>query len=137
MGTDVNVLDKNPVSMPVSGSVVSSQVGSSKKEQAPVGQDVSEFVRPAGPEVNPNLSQEEKELGIEVKSERPNLTPGHQELGVDHAGPHVPVSLSPSGKVLLPMSEEEAEKQLKTGQDDDSGKWLARLIKKIIKVMGL
>ena len=35
------------------------------------------------------------------------------------------------------MSEEEIADKLKTGRDDDSGKWLAGLIGKIIRAMGL
>lgn len=111
-------------------------VGSVSKETGPVSPNLSEFVRPSGPEASPNLSQEEKKLGVEVKSDKPNLTFEHKELGVDHAGPHVPVPSSPSGKVTMPMSEEEIKDKLKTGQNDDSGKWLAGLIQKVIRAMG-
>lgn len=136
MNDNTKVLDQNPVSVPVANNVVQPQ-GSLSKEKAPIGPNLSEFIRPAGPEGSPNVSKEEKAAGVEVKSDKPNLTFEHKELGVDHAGPHVSVPTSPSGKVTLPMSEEEVTAQLKTGQDDDSGKWLAGLIRKVIKVFGL
>lgn len=109
-------------------------VGSVNKEVGPIASPVSEFVKPT--EAEPQISQELKESGVEAKSDRPDLTFEHKELGVDHAGPHVPVATSPSGKITMPMSEEEVADKLKTGQDDDSGKWLAGLINKVIAVMG-
>ena len=136
MSNDTQVLDQNPGTpqAPVQPVV---PVGSVSKETGPANVNLSEFVRPAGPEGSPNVSEEEKEAGVEVKSDKPNLTFEHKELGIDHAGPHVPVSASASGKVSLPMSEDEVIDKLKTGQDDDSGKWLSKLIQKIMKVMGL
>lgn len=109
--------------------------GSVNKETSPVGASDSEFIKPS--EAEPRINQELKESGIEVKSDKPNLTFEHQELGVDHAGPYVPVSSSPKNKITMSMSEEEIEDRLKTGQDDDSGKWLAGLLQKIMKVLGL
>ena len=113
----------------------SAPAGSVNKETGPVGAPDSEFIRPS--ETEPQINQELKESGVEVKSDNPDLTFEHKELGVDHAGSHVPVPSSPSGKVTMPMSEDEVTDELKTGQDDDSGKWLAGLIRKIIKAMGL
>lgn len=108
--------------------------GSVNKETSPVGASDSEFIKSS--ETEPQIGQELKESGVEVKSDKPDLTFEHKELGVDHAGPHTPVSSFPSGKITMPMSEEEVEDRLKTGRDDDSGKWLAGLIQKIIKAIG-
>lgn len=108
--------------------------GSVNKEVGPVVVSDSEFVKPS--EAEPQISQELKESGVEAKSDKPNLTVEHRGL-VDHAGSHTPVSTTPSKTIQYPMSEEEIEKQLKAGQDDDSGTWLAGLIKKIMKVLGL
>lgn len=130
MNDNTKVSDQNPVSgiqvQPIA------PVGSANKEAE---SDLSEFIRPVGSEVSPNLSPEEEKAGIEVESNKPELTPQHKELGIDHAGPDIPVPSSPSGKVTMPMSEEEVVDKLKTGRDDDSGKWLARLINKVIAVM--
>jgi hypothetical protein len=115
---------------------VQNPVGSVNKEVGPVSSAMSEL-RPAGSEVSHEISQELRDIGVEEKQDRPDLTDEHKELGVNHAGPHVPVPTRHSGKVKLPMSEEEIESKLRTGQDDDSGKWLAGLVKKVIKVMGL
>lgn len=110
-------------------------VGSVNKEVGPIVSPVSEAVKPTDAE--PQISQELKDLGIEAKKDEPNITLEHKELGVDHSGPYAPVPTSSSGNVILPMSEKEIESQLKTGQNDDSGKWLAGLLQKIIKAMGL
>lgn len=134
MGTDTNVLDKNPVSVPVSGNQVQPQMGSLNKEKVPIGQNLSEFVKPTDTE--PQINQELKDLGIEAKKDEPNITDEHRGV-IEHAKQFTPIPLSPSGKVSLPMSEEEVAEKLKTAQDDDSGKWLAGLIQKIIRVLGL
>lgn len=112
-------------------------VGSVNKEAGPVPATppISEFVKPTDAE--PQISQELKDIGVETKSEKPDLTSEHKELGLDHAGSNITVSTQVSTPVKLPMSEEEITDRLKTGQDDDSGKWLAGLIQKIIRVMGL
>lgn len=131
MNDNTKVLDQNPVS----GSQVqpSSPVGVASKEVGPIPSIVSE-IRPAGTEVKHDISKESAELGVKEIQDRPDLT---QVVDIQHAGPSVPVPSGPAGKVLLPMSEEEIGSQLKTGQDDDAGKWLARLVKKVIAVMGL
>jgi|WetSurMetagenome_2_1015567.scaffolds.fasta_scaffold712647_2 hypothetical protein len=109
-------------------------VGSVNKEVGPINALALEFVKPS--EVEPQIDQDLKELGVEAKKEKPDLTSEHKEVGIEHAGSHISVSTVPSGKVTLPMSEEEIAEKLKTGQDDDSSKWLAGLINKVIAVMG-
>ena len=109
-------------------------VGSVNKEVGPVVSSVSESVKPTDAE--PRISQELKDLGIEAKKDEPNIAGEHRDF-IDHAKQFTPVSSSLSGKVTMPMSEKEIESQLKTGQNDDSGKWLAGLLQKIIKAMGL
>lgn len=104
-------------------------VGSANKEVGPVGATTSEFVKPS--ETQPQIDQDLAELGVEAKKDEPNIADEHKDF-IDHAGPHAPVPSSLSGKVAMPMSEEEVADKLKTGEDDDSGKWLAGLIRKII-----
>lgn len=118
---------------------VQSSTGSANKEMGPVGSSASQLteLQPAGAEVSHNISQELKDLGVEESKDKPDLTREHNQIGVSHAGPHVTVPSGASGKVSLPMSEEEINKQLKIGRNDDSEKWLARLIQKIIKAMGI
>ncbi|MDO8583428.1 MAG: hypothetical protein Q7R51_02765 [bacterium] len=108
-------------------------VGSANKEMAPVKSPVSEFVKPTDTE--PQISQELKDIGIEAKKDAPDITHEHQGI-VEHAKQFSPVSASPAGKVTMPLSEEEVADKLKSGQDEDSGKGLAKLIDKVIKAMG-
>ena len=136
MNDNTKVLEQNPT---VNQASVGNQVpvqptGNILKEQAPIGQNLSEFVRRTGPEVTHAISKESAELGVKETSDRPDLM---QVSDIRHAGPSVPVPSGPSGSVKLPMSEEEVKAQLETGQDDDSGKWLSKLIQKIMKVMGV
>lgn len=113
----------------------SASVGSVNKEAGPVAPPVSEFVNPTDAE--PQISKELKDLGIEAKSDRPDLTFEHQELGMDHAGSNIAPVIQSSTPVKLPMTEEEIADKLKAGESDDSGKWLAGLVQKIIKALGL
>lgn len=109
-------------------------VGSVNKEAGPVDATVSEFIKPS--ETQPQIDSELKEIGVKEVKDKPDLTFEHKELGVDHAGSNITVSTQPSVPVKLPMSEEEIADKLKTGQDDDSGKWLAGLLQKLIKAFG-
>lgn len=120
-----------PVKTPISNGV-SSPVGSPNKETGPVSTPISELAS----EKEPQISQELKDMGVEEKNDRPDLTDKHKGL-VHHAGPHVAVPTNSSGKVILPMSEEEITSQLKSGQDDDSKKGLAKLLDKVRKALGL
>lgn len=120
---------------PIPAVAPSAPVGTINKETGHIASPVSEFIKPT--EAEPRISQKLKESGVEVKSDKPDLTFEHKELGMDHAGPHVPVSILPSSSIQYPMSEEEITDKLKTGQNDDSGKWLAGLLQKIIRVIGL
>jgi hypothetical protein len=129
--SDAKVLDQNPISSPIVNNLSQPQVGSLNKEKPGGGQNLSEFIKPAGPEISPNLSAEEKNAGVEAKSDNPNLTSEHKDL-IDHAGSSIPVPTISSNSIQYSMSEEERKKQLKTGQDDSSGKWQAWLINKVI-----
>jgi|WetSurMetagenome_2_1015567.scaffolds.fasta_scaffold00523_20 hypothetical protein len=108
-------------------------VGSANKETGPVtASPAPEFLKPS--DVEPQISQDLKELGVEAKKDEPDI--GDKQKGViEHAKQFTPVSSVPSNKITLPMSEEEINSNLKAGQDDDSGKWLAGLLRKISKVI--
>ena len=110
-------------------------VGGVNKEVGPISPQVSDILQPT--ESHPEIDKELAEFGVEARKDSPNLIAEHKEIGIDHAGPHVPVPTSPSVKVTLPMSEEEVSNMLKSGNSDESGKWLASLIKRVIRVMGL
>ena len=130
MVDNTKVLDQNPVSSPIAGSSVQPQVGFLHKEQDPIGQNLSEFVRPSGPEVSPNLTHEVTESGVKVPTDKPFLTPAHIESGLAHSGPDVTVPADPTGLVQI------SEKQDITS----SGTWLNTLmgrIKKVMKLMGV
>lgn len=108
-------------------------VGSTNKEAGPIVSPVPEFVKPS--ETQPQIEKDIAELGVEAKKDEPNIADEHKGF-IDHAKQFTPVSSSPKNKITMPMSEEEVADKLKTGQNDDSGKWLAGLIRKIIKVLG-
>ena len=129
MSGDTQVLDQNPVSTPASGSVAVSPVGSSNKEASPIGTPNSEFIKPS--EIEPQIDKDIKELGVEAKKDEPNIGDEHKHI-INHAKQFIPASSSLSSKITMPMSETEIASKLKAGQDDDSGKWLAGLLNKII-----
>lgn len=149
MDNNVNVVNQNPPPAVPADQANQSQpqavvqpvyepsmpMGSVNKEAGPVVSPVPESASPTDTE--PQISAELKDLGVETKSEKPELTPEHKELGVDHVGSNITVSVHAPASVKLPMTEEEIADRLKTGQDDDSGKWLAGLIQKIVRVIGL
>ena len=124
MSNDTQVLDRNPVSVPTSNNVVQPQVGSLNKEQAPpvaFEPDLSEFIKP---EAEPNVDQEQKDMGVVATKEAPDLT---QIVDMQHAGPSVPVPLSPTG--LIQISEKE--------DISNSHTWLNTLKEKVRKVKEL
>ncbi len=126
--------DKTQPQVPVQSDQPVAPTGSTNKEAGPVGSSVSEFAKPTDSE--PQIDQDLEEVGIEAKKENPELTDEHRQAGIGYAKEATPIPSQPTGAVKLPMSEEEVADTLKTGQDDDSGKWLAGLIKKVIKAMG-
>ncbi len=128
MSDDTQVLDRNPVSSPVSGNVVA-PLGSVNKE-AP---NLPEFVRPAGTELSPNPSPEEKKSGVEVKNDNPNLTFEHKGL-IDHAGASTPIQTALTGKLNI-MTQEEIAANIQSGDDTDSKKALAKLLDKVKKAV--
>ena len=126
---DTATLDKNPVvpgstAGPVQPQIPVGAVGS--KERGPINL--------AGAEIPHNLIPEVVDAGVEENHDRPNLTNEHFEIGIKDSIPAPSVS---TNTVTLPMTEEEIEKRLKTGQDDESGTNLARLLKKLIKALTL
>lgn len=128
MNDNTKVLDQNPISGLVASNVVVPQVGSSNKEQAPhavVESKLSEFIKP---EVEkPNVDQEQKDMGVVVKSDKPDLTFEHEELGVVHSGPNVTVLPAPTGLVQI------SEKR----NINNSSTWYDWLLKRVDKVMKL
>lgn len=107
-------------------------VGSINKE-AERG-SVSEFLKPTDAELP--ISQELKDIGVEEKKDEPNIADEHRNF-IDHAKQFTSVPTTPSDKISLPMSEDKITEELKTAQDDDSSKWFAKLIEKVMKVLGL
>lgn len=119
---------------PVQPVVPVAPIGSANKEAGPVGSPISEFVKPT--ETEPEITKELKDLGVEAKKDEPNVTDEHKAF-IDHAKQFASVQAPASSKVTLPMSEDEIADKLKTGQDDDSGKWLAGIVQKVIRAFGL
>ncbi len=111
-------------------------VGSVNKEAAPISSTLSEL-KPAGAEASHDISQELKDMGVVERKDVPHLDNSHKSIGIQHSGASAPIQTATTGKVSLPMSDEEVLNTLKTGQDNDSKKGLAKLIDKIIKAVGL
>lgn len=82
--------------VPVSG-------GIGKEAERPV----SDFVSHS--EKQPVLDEELKKAGVEVVSQKPELTPEHEEIGVTHSLENNVPSIEPKGIVKLPITKEEAE----------------------------
>lgn len=90
------------------------------------------FMSPS--ETQPVLDEELKSAGVKHHSEQPELTQEHVDIGVKPSLESNPVSMSDSGKIILPITEEEAEKVLLGKSSTDSSlKWLAVLIVKHFK----
>lgn len=136
-GTPADQAQPQAVIQPIQTVQPVAPVGSVNKEAGPVlaVSPVSEIAKPTDTE--PQINQELKDLGVEAKSDKPDLTIEHKKLGLDHVGSNITVSTQASISVKLPMTEDEIADKLKTGEADDSGKWLAGLMRKIIKAMGL
>ncbi len=121
MSNDAKTLDQNPVS----GNQVQPwvPVGVANKEIGPIPSVVPE-IRPAGPEVKHEISQESVKLGVKEIQDRPDLT---QIINMQHAGPSVPVPPGPTGLVQI------SEKK----DVSNSNTWLNALKEKVQKVMQL
>lgn len=133
MNDNTKVLDQNPsvspTAMGTQGSVQSNiNIGSMRKEQASavsVEPNLSEFIKP---EIEkPNIDQEQKDMGVVTKSEAPDLTFEHKQIGLEHSGATVPVPPGPTG--LVQFSEKK--------DISDSGTWLNTLTEKVQKVLKL
>ena len=134
MNDDTKIVNQNPDLVSAVPAQPQAPVGLPNKEMGPISiTPVSEFVKPS--EIEPQIDKDLAELGVEAKKDKPELTDEHRLAGIEHSGIYVPTPSVSSSSVKLPMTEEEMTDKLKRGQDDDSGKWLAGLIKKIISVM--
>lgn len=111
-------------------------VGSVAKEHGPIGVSVEskpeEYIVPSGAEVEPVVSPELAEHGVEVVANRehPVLSDDHRQIGIQHAKESVPVTTHPQGSIQLPMTEEDADRRFRTTKVDDSDHWFTALVKK-------
>lgn len=118
--------DDNQVPQPIN------PVGTPQKEVevAPV----SDYVVPS--EVTPRIEKEVAEAGVKEVEQAPKLTEEHFKTGIKHAAEATPVQTEPTGKITLPMTQSEAERQVK-GSTDDATTWLANFILRLLKKMRL
>lgn len=100
--------DQNTAQIPV----VPVSGGIGKEVERPVSDFVTHSEKP------PVLDKELKQAGVEVVSQKPELTPEYENLGVTHSLENNVPSLEPKGTVKLPMTKGEAEKIV----DQDKGK---------------
>lgn len=132
---NTGVFKQQPAQTPTDSSPFSSPVGSANKEAAPISPTLSEL-KPSGAEVSHEISQELKDMGVEEKKDRPDLTDAHKEIGMNHSGISIPAPTASANSIKYPMSEAEMLDKLKTGKSDDSGRGLAVLIQKVMRAMG-
>ncbi len=134
MSNDAAVLDKNPITpVAVGQAQPQNPVSLGGKERSVPLVATSETVsnlQAEGPERSHEISQDLKDLGVKEIQNKPVFTQEHIDAGIRDSNPAPSVS---TNTVTLPMTEQEIESQLKTGQDDDSKKWLAWLFNKVIK----
>ncbi|MFH1832893.1 MAG: hypothetical protein ABH816_01850 [Candidatus Levyibacteriota bacterium] len=98
----------------------------------PIASEIQEeWVKPS--QAEPEIQPEVEEAGVEKVSELPRITEEHKQVGIEHAKESTPVQTKPSGTIQLPMTEKEADSQIKSTKNTDSPHWLAVLIKKIFK----
>jgi hypothetical protein len=95
---------------------------------------VSDFVVPS--EVEPQISEEVKEAGVEIRAEFPTLSDEHISAGINPALENTPVKTEPSDNISLPMTKEEAKSNAK-GNISDSKTWLSRLVFRLFQRMRL
>lgn len=107
------------------------------KEAEPIAthsQAPDEFIQPSE-NIEPAITPEVAEAGVEVVSERPPLPDAAQKLGVTHAKESTPVQTQPTGQVQLPMTKQQAHQTLKLHKKvTDSIVWLAFLILRQFKI---
>ena len=103
-------------------------VGAPSKEGGPAVPVTSEkLVVPSLEKVE--VSPELKEIGVEAKSEVPELTPEDAQAGIVHAKESTPVVISEEPSIKLPMSQQQAQQTVKMHKKiKDSLFWFAMLI---------
>ena len=140
------VINNNTVSPPdqkIADTQFVPVVSSLNKE---VGGTVSEIIKPSEEEVK--IEEELSRAGVVANTDKPKLDKIHEQIGVKASLESTPVESKPKGKVSLPMTEDEADKTLKSSQSkfnlheniegeytEDSLPFFAALIKKIYQEM--
>jgi len=104
-------------------------VGSLVKEHGPI----STGVIPSSPE--PEIHPELEQIGVKHVPEFPEVTQGHQAVGIEPAKESVPAQTAPSGLTQIPMTEEEAMETRKHSKPTESRFGLATLILKFFKAL--
>jgi hypothetical protein len=107
---------------------ISVPVSAPSKEGGPAISIPEKFVAPSVPEmeVSPDL---QKETGIESKTETPQLTPEDAKAGIVHAKESVPVSVTPTATIVLPMTQQQSQQTVKLHKKvKDSLFWFAMLV---------
>lgn len=80
-------------------------------------------------EVEPDLENELKQVGVESITEKPALNKEHEQIGVRHAKEATPVHTEPKGLVNLPIPVARAEEVVKTHKKvSESILWMAKTV---------
>ncbi len=110
------------------------------KEMAPIEAPVSEYVAPAGHEVEPVLSPEVQEAGVETSPsiEAPQITDEHKKAGVVPPAQVTPVQVAQNpSAVPIPYTFTQVEEKFKETKSDESVHWLMKLYKFIFAREGV
>lgn len=105
-----------------------------QKEYEPISNQPAE-ANIAPSEHEPTLHPEVAASGVSTVSDKVYLTSAHRQVGITEAKESTPVSLNPSGRVNLPMNQNQAEIAVK-GKADDSLTWLAKIVLVYFKKLG-
>lgn len=106
------------------------------KEQEPsassrADSSFSEFVKPSGHEIEPQLHPELEKIGVTRVSDFPKVGPTEQKVGISPTGASVPV-LTQTSKLIKLHEELRAEGADRQGTES-SGHWLLALLEKVLK----
>lgn len=102
---------KNQNQTKANGQAINVTPGISKEVERPQAGFISHS------EKLPVLDKELQEARVEAVDDKPVLTEQHQQVGITHSAENNVPSLTPSDKIQLPLTEEEADQIIKNNKD--------------------
>lgn len=105
-------------------------VGSASKETGPIAEAIQASHHL---DIEPKISPEMADAGVEINQQRPNLEPEHIQMGVRHAGESTPIPTIAPSMSVPPMP----RAQIKKESVRNSLRWLNELLMKLFKAAQL